>query len=81
MLMLIPVAKGRTIQSFTSVMPQVWIKSTAIFRVSSQIREEPAALGYWSNAFVSYLNGSDIPRSSNSMGQIEMTLCNLGDYR
>ena len=45
MLMLMPVARGRTMQSFTSVIPHVWIKSIAIFRVNSQIKEEPAALG------------------------------------
>lgn len=42
----IPVARGRTMQSFASVIPQVWMKSSDSFLVNSQMRDDPAALGY-----------------------------------
>ena len=46
MLMDIPVASGRTMQSFTSVMPHMWMKSSDSLRVSSHIMDDPAAFGY-----------------------------------
>ena len=46
MLMDIPVASGRTMQSFTSVTPHRWMKSSDSFRVSSHMIDDPAAFGY-----------------------------------